>query len=149
MKYKYVADWREVLHVMAKDYFKYNILDNFEIRVREANSTVYPSGQTGYEQYYTDIEVCWRQLYNNELKSQIDTTKAKIKSAEKSVKSNEKAVAKKEKELTAASKSLTAATAKDEPNQTEIDEANVKVMTVSNELNALRVELDKSIYTLD
>ena len=69
--YVYVTDWREVLFQMAKDYFRYNTLSDFEIRLREANPETYPSGRTGYEQYYTDIQVCWRQLYNPELKNKI------------------------------------------------------------------------------
>lgn len=69
--YVYVTDWREVLFQMAKDYFRYNTLSDFEIRVREANPTLYPFGRTGYEQYYTDIQVCWRQLYNPELRNKI------------------------------------------------------------------------------
>jgi hypothetical protein len=55
-----VGDWREVLYQMASDYFRYNMLDNFEIRVRDANPDLFPTGRTGYEQYYTDIQVCWR-----------------------------------------------------------------------------------------
>lgn len=69
--YIYVSDWREVLYQMAKDYFKYNTLSDFEIRVREANPDTYPTGRTGYEQYYTDIQVCWRQLFNPELRNNI------------------------------------------------------------------------------
>ena len=40
--------------MMAKDYYRYNILNDFEIRVAEANPQHYPFGKTGYEQYYTD-----------------------------------------------------------------------------------------------
>jgi hypothetical protein len=34
---------------MALDYFKYNHLDDFELKVAQANPTIYPTGQTGYE----------------------------------------------------------------------------------------------------
>ena len=34
--------------------------------VRELNSTVYPTGYTGYEQYYIDVLGFWRELYNPE-----------------------------------------------------------------------------------
>jgi hypothetical protein len=44
-----IVDWREIIYQMALDYYKYNILDEFEIRVREANPTLYPTGRTGYE----------------------------------------------------------------------------------------------------
>lgn len=71
-----VGDWREILYLMATDYFKYNTLDNFEIRIREANPNLYPTGRTGYEQYYTDIQVCWRQLYDNTLLEKINTYKS-------------------------------------------------------------------------
>jgi hypothetical protein len=42
------CDWREILYQMAVDYFKYNHLDNFELKVAAANPS-YPTGQTGYE----------------------------------------------------------------------------------------------------
>lgn len=57
-------DWREIIYQMAVDYFKYNHLDDFELRVAQANPIAYPSGRTGYENYYTDIQGFWRQLYN-------------------------------------------------------------------------------------
>ena len=76
--YVYVTDWREVLYQMSKDYFKYNTLSDFEIRVREANPNTCPTGRTGYEQYYTDIQVCWRQLYNPELRVKIANVTAEV-----------------------------------------------------------------------
>lgn len=57
-------DWREIIYQMALDYFKYNHLDDFELRVAQANPDVYPDGRTGYENYYTDLQGFWRQLYN-------------------------------------------------------------------------------------
>ena len=57
------CDWREVLYQMAKDYFKYNHLTDFEQRVAFANPNLFPTGITGYEQYYTDIYSFWRELY--------------------------------------------------------------------------------------
>ena len=55
---------------------KYNWLDDFEWRVIEANkvevsngygetmlASLYPTGRTGYEQYYIDIISFWRELY--------------------------------------------------------------------------------------
>ena len=61
------CDWREIIYQMAKDYYKYNILDNFEIKIIEANKDYYPTGITGYEAYYIDIQGFWRQLYNPEI----------------------------------------------------------------------------------
>jgi hypothetical protein len=40
---------------MALDYYRYNILDDFEHRVAVANQDYYPIGRTGYERYYADI----------------------------------------------------------------------------------------------
>jgi hypothetical protein len=34
---------------MAKDYRKFNHLDNFENKVAQANLKTYPTGKTGYE----------------------------------------------------------------------------------------------------
>ena len=65
-------DWRELIYKMAQDYFKYaHIFDDFEIRVQQANPSIFPTGITGYEQYYTDIISFWRQLYNPELEDKI------------------------------------------------------------------------------
>lgn len=61
-----ICDWREIIYQMALDYRKYNRLDNFYQKVAEANRFLYPTGRTGYEQYYTDLEGFWRQLYNPE-----------------------------------------------------------------------------------
>jgi hypothetical protein len=36
-----IVDWREVIYQMALDYYKYNILDDFEIRLIEANPQYY------------------------------------------------------------------------------------------------------------
>jgi hypothetical protein len=45
---------------MALDYYKYNHLDDFEIKVAAANPELYPYGMTGYEQYYIDLQGFWR-----------------------------------------------------------------------------------------
>lgn len=71
-------DWREIIYQMAIDYFKYNHLDDFELRLIQANPDIYPSGRTGYENYYTDIQGFWRQLYNPELDKQIEAVEASI-----------------------------------------------------------------------
>ena len=59
------CDWRELIYRMALDFRKYNHLDDFAVRVATANPQ-YPSGKTGYEQYYIDLEGFWRQLYSIE-----------------------------------------------------------------------------------
>lgn len=60
-------DWRELIYQMAKDYFKYNHkVDNFTQLIAEANPEQYPNGITGYEEFYTDIQAFWREIYNPE-----------------------------------------------------------------------------------
>lgn len=60
-------DWRELIYQMALDYFKYNhIKSNFTQLIATANPKHYPTGVTGYETYYTDMQGFWRQLYNPE-----------------------------------------------------------------------------------
>ena len=66
------SEWREIIYQMALDYYKYNFLDDFEMRIKLANGTLYPTGQTGYENYYSDIYSFWRQLYYPGLKQMID-----------------------------------------------------------------------------
>ena len=76
------VDWRELIYRMAIDYFagqgcsskepiydKYGNFvlddpDHFLYKVGEYNPEFYPTGYTGYEQYYTDMQGFWRQLYN-------------------------------------------------------------------------------------
>lgn len=59
-------DWREIIYQMQKDYYKYNFLDDFALKVGAANPNHYPTGATGYEQYYVDIQGFWRYLYTPE-----------------------------------------------------------------------------------
>ena len=85
-----IVDWREIIYRMALDYFagqgcseekplylrKYDVEgqedlcdeitspDHFLSEVARRNEKFYPTGYTGYEQYYTDMEGFWRQLYN-------------------------------------------------------------------------------------
>lgn len=59
-----VGDWREIIYQMAKDNMSYGHKDNFDSRIAENNPDHYPTGQTGYEQYYTDMISFWRQIYN-------------------------------------------------------------------------------------
>lgn len=71
-----IVDWREIIYRMAKDYYAYNYLDDFEAKVAKANTYFdvddngnefavadYPSGRTGYEKYYTDLLGFWRDIY--------------------------------------------------------------------------------------
>ena len=56
-------DWRELIYQMACDYYAYNQNDDFLHTIAINNFDYYPTGQTGYEQYYTDLMGFWRQLY--------------------------------------------------------------------------------------
>ena len=58
------CDWRELIYQMALDYYKHHTEEDFHQRVIAANPHLAPSGRTGYEQYYTDIQGFWRQLYD-------------------------------------------------------------------------------------
>ena len=58
------VDWREIIYQMAKDYYKHNTLDEFELLVKNNNAPFYPTGKTGYERYYIDLQGFWRQIYN-------------------------------------------------------------------------------------
>lgn len=71
-----IVDWREIIYQMAKDYRQYSnnlkrpeenkptYQDSFTSIIGTNNPEHYPSGITGYEPYYVDIEGFWRQLYN-------------------------------------------------------------------------------------
>lgn len=60
------VDWREIIYQMAKDYFKHNQDDDFLYRIKMNNlklnnlESYYPTGETGYEMFYTDIQGFWR-----------------------------------------------------------------------------------------
>lgn len=64
------VDWREIIYQMAKDYFKHGQEVDFYHNVMKNNmkfdgiSSYYPTGETGYEIFYTDIQGFWRQLYD-------------------------------------------------------------------------------------
>ena len=57
------VDWREIIFQMQKDYRQHHFDDDFMLKIIENNPNHYPTGQTGYEQYYIDLEGFWRQLY--------------------------------------------------------------------------------------
>lgn len=57
-------DWRELIYQMAVDYNKNSNKDDFTSKLAAANMQYYPTGKTGYENYYTDMLKYWRDLYN-------------------------------------------------------------------------------------
>lgn len=84
------VDWRELIYQMALDYFAgsgcsekqpiydvdgklvINNPDHLLSEIAARNIDKYPTGYTGYEQYYTDMEGFWRQLYNPDYVPQIE-----------------------------------------------------------------------------
>lgn len=59
-------DWRELIYQMALDYYKYNQQDDFLSLIATNNPIYFPTGKTGYEMFYNDLQGFWRQLYNPE-----------------------------------------------------------------------------------
>lgn len=64
----YKTDWRELIYQMAVDYYKFNQEDNYPANLAKANPELCANGETGYEQYYSDIQGFWRELYDPEPK---------------------------------------------------------------------------------
>lgn len=62
-------DWRELIYQMALDYYKHNQDSEFLITLQDKNPQ-FIEGITGYEQYYTDMQAFWRQLYNPKITPQ-------------------------------------------------------------------------------
>ena len=60
----YQVDWRELIYQMSKDYKRHMHDDDFYVKISKNNNKYYPDGYTGYEQYYTDMDGFWRQLYD-------------------------------------------------------------------------------------
>ena len=60
------CDYRELIYQMALDYRKAGHTDNFVSDLIKYNGETCQRGRTGYEQYYTDMEGFWRQIYNPE-----------------------------------------------------------------------------------
>lgn len=56
-------DWREIIYQMSIDYRRHNHDDDFALQIAKRNKEQYPTGMTGYEQYYIDLEGFWRDLY--------------------------------------------------------------------------------------
>ena len=58
-----LVDWREIIYQMASDYYQHNQEKDFLYNVHHNNlqpdnmTSYYPSGETGYEVFYTDIEI--------------------------------------------------------------------------------------------
>lgn len=57
-------DWRELIYQMALDYYAHGQEEDFLYQIIDNNPDEYPTGITGYEQYYLDLQGFWRQLYD-------------------------------------------------------------------------------------
>lgn len=69
-----IVDWRQLLNIMADDWYQHHTEEDFEINLRQNNCwpnlnpaiDLYPYGKTGYEQFYLDmssISGLWETLY--------------------------------------------------------------------------------------
>lgn len=56
-------DWREIIYQMAIDNHKNGLKNDFRQKLIEHNPQM-TNGKTGYEQYYTDLQSYWRELYD-------------------------------------------------------------------------------------
>ena len=62
------TDWREIIYQMARDFYKHGQEEDFNIALVNNNGHHYPSGKTGYEGFYIDLDKEWRTIYNPEFK---------------------------------------------------------------------------------
>lgn len=69
------CDWREIIYQMAKDFYQTSFdatkptepnkqPKNLQEEIAKNNPNTYPSGITGYEDYYVEIYSFWRDLYD-------------------------------------------------------------------------------------
>lgn len=58
------VDWREIIYQMAIDYQNNNQYLDFSYILIRNNQYFYPTGNTGYEQFYEDMVGFWRDIYN-------------------------------------------------------------------------------------
>ena len=58
------TDYREIIYQMAYDYYQHGDDPDYIQKISEDNPGLLKNGKTGYEQYYTDLQGFWRQLYN-------------------------------------------------------------------------------------
>ena len=87
------VDWREIIYQMSLDYYQHNTEDEFELKLRENNLAYYPTGRTGYERYYIDIQGFWRQLYNPFIEKDMNNVRLAISAAENSIEEKKKLLA--------------------------------------------------------
>lgn len=59
-------DWRELIYIMARDYYQHNQNPNYLIELMANNDWCIENRATGYEIFYADFQAFWRRLYNPE-----------------------------------------------------------------------------------
>lgn len=140
------SDWREVIYRMALDYYKYNMLDNFELLVARHNEEDYPTGQTGYEKYYIDIQGFWRQLYNPDLEKNIEKTKTELDSKKSTLATCENTI----KDLESKIKELTGKiTEGDSTVEAELMTAQNDLADLKTQQRSLKIDIDELIIRLE
>ena len=138
------SDWREVIYQMALDYYKYNMLDNFELLVARYNPE-YPTGQTGYEKYYIDLQGFWRQLYNPETKIKLAETRNKLDAAIEYRDDKEDEIEAKEQSI----KNLANQIAEGKENGNDVGELEKSMLQEQNNLSVLQTELRSAQIDVD
>lgn len=68
----HLVDWREIIYQMALDYYKYHSLGDLFLQKLEYYNPWFIKGNTGYQQYYEDLQGFWRYLYNPTSKERYD-----------------------------------------------------------------------------
>lgn len=127
------VDWREIIYQMALDYRKYNHLDNFELKISEANPNDYPIGMTGYEQYYIDLEGFWRQLYNPDVDNLKDNYNTLTEQLEE--KNNELQIAEEELKNATTTNAVENAEKKIEECKTAIEDLKNQLAELPSDIN--------------
>ena len=122
----YECDWRELIYRMALDYNKYGHLEDFEYRVAEANPDFYPTGKTGYEQYYIDLEGFWRQLYSPFDNEELNNKNLKLITLEKEMKELESSM-------------------EEEEWLTQKEEYRLMILVLQKEIEDLKTEIESDL----
>lgn len=63
------VDWRELIYLMARDYYQHHENPNYALEL-EANNPWCKNGKTGYEQYYADLQSFWQLLYKRNVEKE-------------------------------------------------------------------------------
>ncbi len=151
-------DWREIIYQMALDYYKYNMLDNFELIMSRCNPQ-YPTGQTGYEKYYIDLQGFWRELYNPELQSKINEYTPKVEAAVAAVNECKASIATQEATIKSLVNQIKEKQEKEENTtrlenelmtaQNDLADAKTQLRSLEIEADELKIKLDNYTYDLE